>query len=122
MLANHHPQAIPILPSLDTERSVAFCNRVFGTNCTDHGDYVIIEDGSFEVHYYKCDDPKLPSVTSCYIAVKEIDALYAKIEPTGAIHPNGKIADREWGMREFVVVDPDGNIFRVGQALREIYK
>jgi predicted enzyme related to lactoylglutathione lyase len=120
MITTHQPNMIPILPSLDTVRSVEFCNRVFGTNCTDSGDYVIIKNGTFEVHYYKCDDPKLPTLTSCYISVKDIDALYAEIEPTGSLHPNGKIADREWGVREFVVVDPDGNIFRIGQSLKEL--
>lgn len=120
MIANHHPKAVPILPSLDVARSVEFCNRVFGTNCSDYGFYAILTNGTFEVHYYNCDDPHLPMVTSCYLRVKDIDALYAKIEPMGVIHPNGKIADREWGVREFVVVDPDGNIFRVGQLLSDL--
>ena len=27
------------------------------------------------------------------------------------------IEDRPWGMREFVIVDEDGNLLRIGQAL-----
>jgi hypothetical protein len=28
-----------------------------------------------------------------------------------------RLQDKPWGMREFAVVDPDGNLVRIGQVL-----
>jgi hypothetical protein len=27
------------------------------------------------------------------------------------------LADKPWGMREFAIIDPDGNLLRIGQTL-----
>ncbi len=36
----------------------------------------------------------------------------------GVIHPNGKLEDKPWGMREFAIVDIHGNLLRIGQSLK----
>jgi uncharacterized glyoxalase superfamily protein PhnB len=57
----------------------------------------------------------------CYLRVADVEAVYRAF--TGAGLPQAGmprmdvLADKPWGMREFAVVDPDGNLLRVGQAL-----
>ena len=52
---------------------------------------------------------------SFYIYVEDPDALYAEYELAGAtmIDP---VASRSYGMRDFVVADPDGHRFTLGRG------
>jgi hypothetical protein len=34
-----------------------------------------------------------------------------------AIHPNGNLATKPWGQREFSVLDPDNNLLTFGQGI-----
>jgi catechol 2,3-dioxygenase-like lactoylglutathione lyase family enzyme len=54
---------------------------------------------------------------SCYCKLSEgIDALYAEYQARGVavLHP---LRDESYGMREFMIADPDGNIINFGQAV-----
>jgi uncharacterized glyoxalase superfamily protein PhnB len=51
--------------------------------------------------------------------VSDADALYQQLQ--GAALPNEGIPridalqDKPWGMREFAIIDEDGNLLRIGQ-------
>jgi hypothetical protein len=30
-----------------------------------------------------------------------------------------RLEDKPWGLREFAIVDPDGNLLRIGQVIEE---
>ena len=34
----------------------------------------------------------------------------------GIVHPNGALADKPWGTREFAILDPDGNLLTFSQS------
>jgi hypothetical protein len=58
----------------------------------------------------------------CYIRVSDVESIYqafalAQLPPKG-IPRMDAIQDKAWGMREFAIVDPDGNLLRIGQLLR----
>ena len=48
--------------------------------------------------------------------VDDVDALYAEFQEANVIHPNGPLEVKSWGMKEFVVLDLDGNALRIGQS------
>jgi hypothetical protein len=47
--------------------------------------------------------------------VTGVDALYREMVAADVVHPNGHLTDRPWGMREFAVVDGDGNLITFGE-------
>jgi uncharacterized glyoxalase superfamily protein PhnB len=63
-----------------------------------------------------------PPPHTAYVYVEDPDALCAEYEQAGAdvVDP---VASRAYGMRDFLVQDPDGHQFRVGrgeEALRDV--
>jgi len=50
---------------------------------------------------------------SLYIAVDDIDILWAKVSASGATIEEG-LTDRDYGSREFICRDPEGNVWCFG--------
>ena len=44
-----------------------------------------------------------------------IDALYEEMTAAGVVHPNGSLQEQPWGMREFAVLDGDGNLIKFSE-------
>ncbi|UUZ52127.1 hypothetical protein LP419_20930 [Massilia sp. H-1] len=40
----------------------------------------------------------------------QVDSLYDEFLLRGVIHPNDPLGDKPWGMREFSILDIDGNV------------
>jgi catechol 2,3-dioxygenase-like lactoylglutathione lyase family enzyme len=109
--------AIPKLASLDIERSLAFMQKLGFTRHGNHPDYGIAERDGVQVHFWLCDDPRIPNETGCRMEVEGIDTLFQAYSALGVIHPNGSLADQPWGVREFSILDPDGNLLTFQQPL-----
>ena len=118
--------AIPILPARDLHETRSFYERlgfrVTGWWPQEFGGYAIVWKGDITMHFFafKEVDPA-KNYAQCYWRVKDVDALYAECKSafadrsgTGAIT---KLEDKDWGMREFAISDPNGNLIRVGQEL-----
>ena len=69
------------------------------------------------IHFWKTDDPSIPKNTGCYINVTDVDELYIEYGAQNVIHPNGQLTDMDWGMRQFSVLDNNGNIIHFGQDI-----
>ena len=88
-------------------------------------DYAIVEREGVELHFWSCPDRHIAENTSAYIRVTDVDTVWNGL---GAAAEGGRISPvqtREWGMREFYVWDPAGNLLRFGEldataATREI--
>lgn len=109
----------PVLASLDIPKSVQFYEDKLGFRRTfcDEGYGIVVRDG-IPIHFWKCDDKIFPENTSCYVYMKEgVEKLYEEYKPHGVIHPNSKLEDHPWGMREFAILDNYGNMIRFGQDL-----
>ncbi len=50
---------------------------------------------------------------STYVAVDDPDALFARVESSGATILQG-LTDRDYGSREFICRDPEGNVWCFG--------
>lgn len=102
--------AIPVRPALDLLKAITFYEQQLGfpKKFLDD-DYVGIARGSVEVHLWLCKDPHIPENTSCRINGKNIDELYKEYRQANVIHPNGKLVVQPWELKEFVVLDLNGN-------------
>ena len=112
----------PILPAPDLSRTRAFYESL-GFKAGYHDDrYEILRRGTLVVHLEPRDD-LVPATnrTSCYWRVADADALYHEFASLGL--PSEGLPrltaphDESWGMREFTLKDPAGNLIRVGHEL-----
>jgi hypothetical protein len=102
--------AIPKLASLDIQRSIAFFEKLGFTKSAHYPDYGIVQRDAVQIHFWLCTDPAVPRATGCRINVSDIEALFANYSKLGVIHPNDPLSLKPWGLREFSILDVDGNL------------
>ena len=90
----------------------------------------MIRRGAIELQFFvlKGYEPA-NSYSTCYVMVSDVDQLYADFRaglkqslgriPTRGIPRIGAIGDMSYGVRQFLLTDPGGNIIRIGQPLDE---
>jgi uncharacterized glyoxalase superfamily protein PhnB len=107
-------QIMPELPLTDVPAGVAHYRDVLGfsVNYQQHDLGVMDRDivrllliGRTERH---------AGISSCYVYVRDADALLAELVAKGA-NVQGRPIRRPWGLREFRVLDPEGNQITFGQ-------
>ena len=115
--------AIPILPSRSLNDTLAFFQRLgFDGRIHAHGDYAILTRGTVELHFFTHRELRpAESYAGCYIRVSDVESFYRTSAsanlPRKGIPRQDVLEDKPWGMREFAIVDPDGNLIRIGQTL-----
>lgn len=116
--------AIPTLPSRSIPATVEFYARL-GFEGGAHAfnrDYAILRRGAIELHFFK-DDALVPAKSSagCYLRMSDVDGAHRSMSaaalPRAGIPRMDPLETKPWGMREFAVVDPDGNLIRIGQIV-----
>jgi catechol 2,3-dioxygenase-like lactoylglutathione lyase family enzyme len=124
MLLQPYDLAIPILPSRSVNDTVAFYKRLGfdgGAHEFDSG-YAILRRGGVELHFFTHSE-LVPAESSagCYIRVTDVESFYRTCLPSHlpstGIPRMDALEDKPWGLREFAVVDPDGNLVRIGQVI-----
>ncbi len=107
-----HPrlrEAIPALPARNVDTAVAFYQQRLGFEHLFTMDgYAGVRRGDVELHLWTRDG-EATSGGSCRVNVSGIEALYAEMRQAGVISPDGTLAAKAWGYREFAVLDADGN-------------
>lgn len=117
---------MPRLPVTDMDRSIAYYEEALGFRLawrTVDGNLAALASGEIEMLLlspWSSDAP--PPTCSAYVYVDDPDSLCAEYDQAGAdiVDP---VASRSYGMRDFVVRDPDGHRFTLGRAeerLREV--
>jgi catechol 2,3-dioxygenase-like lactoylglutathione lyase family enzyme len=116
--------AIPTLPCRSVSTTVAFYKRLgfeggaHEFNC----EYAILRRGAVELHFFAHEE-LLPGESSagCYIRVLDVENIYRSFSssqlPRTGIPRMDTLENKPWGLREFAVVDPDGNLLRIGQVI-----
>jgi uncharacterized glyoxalase superfamily protein PhnB len=117
---------MPHLPVSDMERSISYYQEALDFHLawrTVDGDVAGLPSGEIETLLLTrwTEDSPLPSL-SAYVYVEDPDALCAEYQQAGAdvVEP---VATRSYGMRDFIVRDPDGHRFTLGRGtekLREV--
>ena len=109
-------RAVPVLASLAIEATQRFYAEKMGfTSVVRYPDYGIVERDHVQIHFWLTDDADVPKATSCRVDVDGVDRLYEEMQASGVVHPNGPLTDQPWGLREFAVLDGDGNMIKFGQ-------
>ncbi len=116
------PGSEPILPTPDVAGTRAFYESLGFTAWFFDDHYEILRRGTLVVHLERHE--KLNPAEnhfSCYWRVEDADALYAEFSKLGLPAEGAPSLsppfDEPWGMREFPMRDPAGNLIRVGQEL-----
>lgn len=83
----------------------------------DYDGYLMLEKDGIQLHFFefKALDP-LENYGQVYIRTDAIAALYQwLLDRNVAIHPNGALQQKPWGMKEFSLLDPDNNLLTFGE-------
>ena len=119
--------AIPILPSRSLSDTLAFFRRLgFDSEIHSFGDYAILTRGTVELHFFTHRE-LIPAESSamCYIRVLDAESIHRAFAlaelPRKGIPRMDALEDKPWGMREFAIVDSDGNLIRIGQNLNPFH-
>jgi hypothetical protein len=107
-------EAIPILPSLNLDETSEFYGRLgFVEDSRWPDEYMIVTRDDGEIHFWACDDPELSKNSSCYVYVEDAAALYAEYLAVG-IERMKAPEQTDYDILEFSVIDPHGNLLRIG--------
>ena len=111
--------AIPVLPVLDIDAAVAFYTSVLGftSGYIDAGSYAVLMRDAIELHVWHTDEQILPDNSSCRFNVSNVEALYSLCQEYKVVHPNGHLIVQPWGLKEFSIVDPFGNLIRFAEQI-----
>ena len=118
--------AIPILPCRSTTETAAFYQRLGfegGPHAFDPS-YGILCRGDVELHFFTHRElVPAQSFAGCYIRVLDVEKIHREFAsaqlPSHGIPRISVLESKPWGLREFAVVDPDGNLLRIGQVIEK---
>jgi catechol 2,3-dioxygenase-like lactoylglutathione lyase family enzyme len=115
----------PILPSTDLAATSAFYARLgFEQAGLWPEEYLIVMRDEIGLHFFLSRDHEpATSDHGCYLYVDDADALFAEysalgLQDAGIPRLHGAPEDPDYGLREFAVVDLDGNLLRIGSFLQ----
>jgi catechol 2,3-dioxygenase-like lactoylglutathione lyase family enzyme len=116
--------AIPTLPSRSIPETLAFYSRLgfVGDAHAFDPNYAILRRGTVELHFFKHDGLEpAKSSAGCYMRVTDAEEIFLAFAqsnlPKVGIPRMDRLEDKPWGLREFAVIDLDGNQLRIGQLI-----
>jgi len=114
--------AIPILACRNIQEVIEFYRSLPLVVVASYPDYVILKGYGIELHFSVCSAlDALTTTSSCYLRVKDVDQWYQWLQvknlPLTGVPRLTPIIVQPWGMKEFHLVDPIGNLLRIGQPL-----
>jgi catechol 2,3-dioxygenase-like lactoylglutathione lyase family enzyme len=110
------PDSTPTLPVRDLDQAVAFYESAgFDVRVYDGGfAFVEYDDESvFDLDLCPQITPKTNGA-GCYIIVPDVDDWHTQLSASGL--PVTPVEDQPWGMREFMLTDPNRNNIRIGRS------
>jgi uncharacterized glyoxalase superfamily protein PhnB len=110
-----HVAVQPIFPVAAIEPAIAFYRRLGFEVVQYDEDYAWVTwEGHEIVHLRHVPDLEVAAnAASCYVHVEDVDGWHARWSTASGVEV-AELADQPWGMREFSVTDPSGNLVRVG--------
>jgi catechol 2,3-dioxygenase-like lactoylglutathione lyase family enzyme len=110
---------VPQLPSTNLERTSQFYRQKLGYR--EVGRYpglLLLKWAEQELHFWLTTNDTLGSTCSCYLRVRGIEELHESYAAVpGLVQAGHALAVRAWGMKEFYVLDPDGNLLKFGEPV-----
>jgi hypothetical protein len=118
MLTDIHPK----LPMRNKELTRDYYINKLGFQefgSADFDGYLMVQKDRIQIHFFEFKelDPK-ENYGQVYIRTDAIDQLYQSLlDNKVLIHPNGHLALKPWGQKEFSLLDPDNNLLTFGQSI-----
>ena len=113
-------RAAPTIPVKDMDRAVAFYTSKLGMRKTfENGSpvgFVILLKDKAEFHLTLCKTHSPPTHNVTHLIVSDANALYNHLNESGVRIIKG-LRDQEYGLRDFIISDPDGNRIDIGQPI-----
>ena len=116
--------AIPTLPCRSVSATVAFYKRLGfeGGAHEFNAGYAILRRGAVELHFFTHGELEpAESSAGCYIRVQDVESIYNAFSsgqlPRAGIPRIDTLEEKPWGLREFAIVDIDGNLLRIGEII-----
>ena len=113
-------RAAPTICVTDIDRARAFYEGVLGFRSTfENGQpvgFVILKRDAAELHLTRNAGHRASTQNVAHVLVDDARALYRHLEGEG-VRVVKAIRDADYGVRGFVVADPDGNRIDFGQTL-----
>lgn len=83
-------------------------------------DYLMVKKDQIQIHFFEHTSLQpQENYGQVYIRVDNIDIYYlGLLEKNVSIHPNGHLATKPWGQREFSLLDPDNNLLTFGETIK----
>jgi catechol 2,3-dioxygenase-like lactoylglutathione lyase family enzyme len=106
---------LPELPLSDVHAGVAHYRDILGFRINyAQSDLGVMDRDDVTLLLIRRDEQH-GGIGSCYVYVRDADELYAELRGRGAKVQGGPIS-QPWGLREFQVLDPEGNRLTFGQT------
>ena len=113
-------RAAPTIPVTSIDLALAFYRDVLGMRTTfTNGDpvgFAILRRDDAEIHLTLVRAHRPGAFNVAHLLVSDAAALFERCSGAGARIVKG-LRDHDYGLRAFVVADPDGNRIDVGQRL-----
>jgi catechol 2,3-dioxygenase-like lactoylglutathione lyase family enzyme len=111
--------ACPLFPAADPAASAMwYCDRLGFRQTYADADYAMIARDGVEIHFWRCADPNIARATSAYFRTRDVDGLACAMARAAEGGRMQDPQDTAWGMREFYIWDPDGNLLKFGQETK----
>lgn len=118
MLAAVHPK-LPMRNKAVTQAYYVDQLKFSVIGAANYAEYLMVQKDSIELHFFLF--PTLDPATNygqVYIRTRNIDVYYQSLlKRNVAIHPNGALAIKPWGQKEFALLDPDNNLLTFGESV-----
>jgi len=110
----------PMLAVANMEETILFYQNVLGfTPTLQSPQYSIVERDGQTIHFQKAASEEVMNCvrghTEMYIEVSDIRSLWEHVKPFKTKYKIRDLFDREYGMTEFHVADPNGCLVFVGE-------
>ena len=106
----------PTIPVADLERALRFYRDILGfTVAFTNGEpasFAVIIQGSAQLHLEV--QPSKAGSAHAHIMVDDLDAVHKRLVGAGAAVRQAPQM-QQWGLRDMVIADPDGNTFEIAQ-------
>lgn len=112
---------IPIFYVANVDTACDFYAGTLGfTRAFRYGTYAGIRIGTREIHITDPGEPRqIVGAGSAYVICDDVDGYFQQITAAGAT-PRSAPQDRRYGMRDFSVLDPDGNQLTFGCSMEHV--
>jgi catechol 2,3-dioxygenase-like lactoylglutathione lyase family enzyme len=108
-------QMLPAMPHTNVASAIAHDRDVLGFTINYAQDDLGVMDRDSVTILLVARSEKHTGIGSCYVYVRDTDALHAELVAKGA-NVQGIPISHPWGLRDFQVIDLEGNEIRFGQT------